>query len=240
MRHDGKPVPSLPHIEMTVAMLRAAASASTTATPTAGRSPPARSAARDETIEPDLSNAAPFVALAAVAGGRSWCATGRGRPPRPATRSARSSPLMGCGVALTDEGLEVRGAGSLRGVDLDLHDVGELTPAVAALCALGRLAVATCAGSRISAHHETDRLAALANELCALGADVTEHARRALAAARPPARRGVPHLCRPPDGPRRRDRRCGCRGRAGRERRYHRQDLPRLRRRVVRPGRREH
>jgi 3-phosphoshikimate 1-carboxyvinyltransferase len=81
--------------------------------------------------------------------------------------------LMGAHVDLTDTGLTVRGTGGVHGIDVDLHDVGELTPAVAALCAL--------AGSpsrlRGVAHirgHETDRLEALARELGGLGSDATE------------------------------------------------------------------
>jgi 3-phosphoshikimate 1-carboxyvinyltransferase len=82
---------------------------------------------------------------------------------------------MGCDVELGDAGLRVRGTGQLHGIDMDLHDVGELAPAVAALCALAD----SPSHLRGIAHirgHETDRLAALATELKALGADVTEHA----------------------------------------------------------------
>jgi 3-phosphoshikimate 1-carboxyvinyltransferase len=125
-------------------------------------------------IEPDLSNAAPFLAHAAVAGGtvvvRDW--------PR-STHQAGDAlreilTQMGCEVDFVDAGLRVRGSGTLLGIDVDLHDVGELTPAIAALCAL---AEAPC-HLRGIAHirgHETDRLTALATELAALGAEVTEH-----------------------------------------------------------------
>ena len=127
-------------------------------------------------IEPDLSNAAPFLALAAVTGGtvtvRDW--------PTATTQAGDAlreilTP-MGCAVDF----VATTGCGSpaparSRGVDLDLHDVGELTPAVAALCALAD----SPSHLRGIAHirgHETDRLAALATELGGLGADVTEHA----------------------------------------------------------------
>jgi len=82
---------------------------------------------------------------------------------------------MGCDVALGDEGLRVTGSGTLLGIDVDLHDVGELTPAVAALCALAE-APSHLRGIGHIRGHETDRLAALARELGALGAEVTEHA----------------------------------------------------------------
>lgn len=173
VRHDGKPVPSLPHIEMTVAMLRARGVRVDDSDANRWSVAPGPVAARDETVEPDLSNAAPFVALAAVSGGRvvvrDW--------PRETTQAGDELreilARMGCGVTLTDDGLEVRGDGPLHGVDLDLHDVGELTPAVAALCALAD-SPSYLRGVAHIRHHETDRLAALAAELSALGADVTE------------------------------------------------------------------
>ena len=128
----------------------------------------------DVVIEPDLSNAAPFLALAAVSGGVGHGARlARARPPRPATCCGRSSPRWAAWSTLDDDGLTVRGTGSLHGVDLDLHDAGELAPAVAALCALAD----SPSHLRGIAHirgHETDRLAALATELTRLGADVTE------------------------------------------------------------------
>ena len=93
---------------------------------------------------------------------------------------------MGCEVALTGDGLEVSGTGdALHGVDLDLHDVGELTPAVAALCALAD-SPSQLRGVAHIRGHETDRLAALATELSALGADVTEQRGRP-GASRPAA-----------------------------------------------------
>lgn len=180
VRHDGRSpnsgrVPSLPHIEMTVAMLREQGVDvdDTDANRWAVAPGPVR--ALDRTVEPDLSNAAPFLALAAVSGGavtvRDW----------PTSTTQAGDALreilvrMGCEVAFTDDGLQVRGTGRLSGIDVDLHDVGELAPAVAALCALAD----SPSHLRGIAHirgHETDRLAALAQELGALGADVTEHA----------------------------------------------------------------
>jgi 3-phosphoshikimate 1-carboxyvinyltransferase len=178
VRHDGAPVPSLPHIEMTVGMLRE--HGVTVDAPSSGGDAdrwavgPGPVHARDRIIEPDLSNAAPFLALAAVSGGsvtvRDW----------PRTTSQAGDALreiltaMGCEVGFTDEGLRVSGAGGIRGVDLDLHDVGELTPAVAALCALAD-SPSRLRGVGHIRGHETDRLAALARELGGLGADVTEH-----------------------------------------------------------------
>ena len=174
VRHDGKPVPSLPHIDMTVAMLRGHGVEVDDAGPNRWAVAPGPVRAVDHLIEPDLSNAAPFLALAAVSSGsvtvRDW--------PRETTQAGDALreilARMGCVVEHVDAGLRVTGNGSLAGIDVDLHDVGELAPAVAALCALAD----SPSHLRGIAHirgHETDRLSALATELGALGADVTEH-----------------------------------------------------------------
>jgi 3-phosphoshikimate 1-carboxyvinyltransferase len=129
----------------------------------------------DHVIEPDLSNAAPFLALAATTGGtvtvRDW--------PRATTQAGDVLrdllTRMGCSVELDDAGLTVRGAGPITGLDADLHDVGELTPVLAALCAVAD-GPSYLRGIAHIRGHETDRLAALATELKGLGADVTERA----------------------------------------------------------------
>jgi 3-phosphoshikimate 1-carboxyvinyltransferase len=173
VRHVGKPVPSLPHIEMTVQMLRRHGVEVDDGDANRWAVAPGPVRAVDHDIEPDLSNAAPFLALAAATGGRvtvtDWPAT----TTQPGDELREILTLMGCEVSLADGDLTVVGPPRLSGVDLDLHDVGELTPAVAALCAL--------AGSpshlRGVAHirgHETDRITALATELGRLGGDVTE------------------------------------------------------------------
>ena len=173
VRHDGKPVPSLPHIEMTVDQLRLHGVEVDDSDANRWRVLPGRVRAVNVDIEPDLSNAAPFLAVAMVSGGevtvRDW--------PRRTTQAGDALreilTLMGGEVTLTDEGLTVRGTGTLHGVDLDLHDIGELTPAVAALCLLAD----SPSHLRGVAHirgHETDRISALATEFTKLGGDVTE------------------------------------------------------------------
>ena len=175
VRHNGKPVPSLPHIDMTVAMLREHGVEVDDADANRWRVAPGPLRAVDHVIEPDLSNAAPFLALAAVSGGsvtvRDW--------PRSTTQAGDALreilATMGCEVEHVAAGLRVTGSGTLLGIDVDLHDVGELTPAVAALCALAE-APSHLRGIGHIRGHETDRIAALATELSALGAQVTEHA----------------------------------------------------------------
>jgi 3-phosphoshikimate 1-carboxyvinyltransferase len=173
VRHEGPPVPSLPHVEMTVEALQDHGVDVVAKGTDRWVVAPGPVRAVDVTIEPDLSNAAPFLAAAAVTGGRVTVPGWPSRTTQAGDRLREILTAMGCEVTLDAAGLTVRGPDTLRGVDLDLHDVGELTPAVAALAAL--------AGSpsvlRGVAHirgHETDRLRALAAELSALGCAVTE------------------------------------------------------------------
>ena len=171
--HDGKAVPSQPHIDMTVAMLRRHGVAIDDSEPARWRVTPGPIRPVDHVIEPDLSNAAPFLALAASAGGsvtvEDWPAetTQAGDAIRDLLAQA------GCTVERDDRGLTVTGTGRIEGIDADLHDVGELTPVVAALCALA-VGPSYLRGIAHIRGHETDRLAALATELRGLGADVTE------------------------------------------------------------------
>jgi 3-phosphoshikimate 1-carboxyvinyltransferase len=171
--HDGKSVPSQPHIDMTVAMLRQHGVDVDDTEPARWRVAPGTIRAVDHMIEPDLSNAAPFLALAATTGGsvtvRAW--------PDETTQAGDAMrellSLMGCSVVREDRGLTVTGSGPIAGVDADLHDVGELSPVVAALCALAD-SPSYLRGIAHIRGHETDRIAALATELRALGADVSE------------------------------------------------------------------
>ena len=171
--HVGKPVPSLPHIEMTVDQLRLHNVEVDDTEPNRWKVLPSTVRAVDVTIEPDLSNAAPFLAAALVTGGevtvRDW--------PRRTTQAGDALreilTLMGAEVELGEDGLTVRGRGAIRGIDLDLHDIGELTPAVAALCLLAD-SPSYLRGIAHIRGHETDRIAALATEFTKLGGDVTE------------------------------------------------------------------
>jgi 3-phosphoshikimate 1-carboxyvinyltransferase len=173
VRHDGKPVPSLPHIEMTVAMLREAGVTVDDAETDTWRVAPGAITAKQWAVEPDLSNATPFLAAAALTGGR---VTVPGWPER--TTQAGDAirgilTAMGCQVRLSEDGLTVTGPAKLSGVDVDLHDVGELTPTVAALAAFAD-EPSVLRGVAHLRGHETDRLAALTAELNGLGGAVTE------------------------------------------------------------------
>jgi len=180
VRHDGRgpnpgQVPSLPHIEMTISMLREHGVTVHDDEPNRWVVAPGPVKALDRTIEPDLSNAAPFLALAAITGGRMVVRDWPEATDQPGDELRTILSLMGCSVESTDDGLAVTGPadGKLLGLQMDLRDVGELTPAVAALCALATTPSRLTGVAHIRGH-ETDRLTALATELNALGADVEE------------------------------------------------------------------
>jgi 3-phosphoshikimate 1-carboxyvinyltransferase len=168
----GKSVPSQPHIEMTVAMLREAGVEVDDSAANTWRVAPGAIRARDWSVEPDLSNATPFLAAAAVTGGTVTV------PGWPAETTQAGDAIrgilaaMGVMVALDEHGLTVTG-GPLTGVDVDLHDVGELTPTVAAL-AVFATGPSYLRGIAHLRGHETDRLAALDAEISALGGDVEQ------------------------------------------------------------------
>jgi 3-phosphoshikimate 1-carboxyvinyltransferase len=127
----------------------------------------------DYDVEPDLSNATVFLAAAAVTGGQ---VTVPGWPTRTTQAGDAIRPLlaqMGCQVNLHEHGLTVCGPDRLDGLDADLHDVGELTPTVAVLAALAN-GPSRLRGIAHLRGHETDRLAALATEINALGGDFRE------------------------------------------------------------------
>jgi 3-phosphoshikimate 1-carboxyvinyltransferase len=173
VRHVGPPVPSAPHLRMTVQMLRAAGAGVDDSTPDVWVVEPGRLTGRGWDIEPDLSGAVPFFAAALVTGGE---VTLRGWPrssAQPVDRLRWLLHEMGGEVSLGTGGLTVRGTGKIHGVDADLSSVGELTPVVAALASLAD-SPSTLRGVGHIRAHETDRLAALAHELSALGAGVTE------------------------------------------------------------------
>jgi 3-phosphoshikimate 1-carboxyvinyltransferase len=173
VRHDGKPVPSMPHIAMTVEMLRERGVVVDDHEPNRWVVEPGPIRAIDVEIEPDLSNAAPFLAAALVTGGavevRGWPE----QTTQPGDQLREIFAHLGADVTRDEHGLTVTGTGTIEGIDVDLHEVGELTPVVAAVCALA----SSPSYLRGIAHlrgHETDRLAALSAELRALGCHAQE------------------------------------------------------------------
>jgi 3-phosphoshikimate 1-carboxyvinyltransferase len=173
--HTGPPLPSAPHIAMTVAMMREAGIDVDDTRANRWRVAPGPIAARQWDVEPDLSNSVPFLAAAVVTGGAvritGWPATS----VQPDDAIIGILKLLGSTVHQSDSHLELRGPQSYDGFDVDLHDVGELAPAVAALAALASPgSVSRLSGIAHLRGHETDRLAALRAEISGLGGDCTE------------------------------------------------------------------
>jgi len=124
-------------------------------------------------VEPDLSNAAPFLAAALVTGGTVVIRDWPRHTAQPGDQLRDLFTRMGGSSELTEEGLRFTGGGEVFGLDADLHEVGELAPVIAAVAALAG-SPSTLRGIAHLRVHETDRLAALANEISALGGEVTE------------------------------------------------------------------
>jgi len=173
LRHDGERLPSLPHIEMTIATL--AGRGVTVESPAVGEwvvAPgPIRGA--EISIEPDLSNAAPFLAAALVAGGSVTITGWPASTTQVGADLAELLPRFGASVTRDAGSLTVAAGDGIHGVDLDLSTGGELAPNLVALAALAD-SPSTITGIGHIRHHETDRLAALAAEINGLGGNVTE------------------------------------------------------------------
>jgi 3-phosphoshikimate 1-carboxyvinyltransferase len=184
--HQGPPVPSAPHIAMTVQMLRdagaevesgirgRAGSGRGRSVPDFWRVRPGELRPSALAVEPDLSNAAPFLAAALVTGGSVTIAGWPGRTVQPAGQILDVLTRMGAACSPAADGMRVTGTGAIRGITADLRDVSELVPVLAALAALAD-SPSVFTGIGHMRTHESDRLAALAAEIGGLGGDVTEH-----------------------------------------------------------------
>ncbi|WP_432457923.1 3-phosphoshikimate 1-carboxyvinyltransferase [Cellulomonas iranensis] len=168
LRHTGPTLPSLPHIEMTVDVMRAAGVVVDDSRPEIWHVEPGTVAGRDVQVEPDLSNAAPFLCAAMVAGGSVRVPGWPARTTQPGGLLPGILTRMGASATLEGDVLTVTGTGEVRGVDLDLRAAGELAPTIAALAALAD-SPTRLRGIAHLRGHETDRLAALAAEITRLG-----------------------------------------------------------------------
>ena len=173
-KHQGGSLPSMPHIEMTVEMLRDfGATVEVDSANQTWTVKPGDLHGKDLVIEPDLSNAAPFLSLAMVCGGSVTIADWPKATTQPGDQLRSIFTAMGASVSFSDAGLTLTGNGTIHGIDIDLHDVGELTPSIAALAALAD-SPSHLRGIGHLRLHETDRLAALTREINALGGNVIE------------------------------------------------------------------
>ena len=179
LTHSGERLPSLPHIEMTIEVLRARGVE--VDSPEVGRwvVKPGHIFARDVQIEPDLSNAAPFLAAAVVTGGSVTISGWPSETTQVGNDLLEILPLFGTTIFRDGDKVTVTGKTDetgnpvVHGITLDLTTGGELAPAVVAIAALAS-SPSTITGIGHIRHHETDRLAALANEINKLGGKVTE------------------------------------------------------------------
>jgi 3-phosphoshikimate 1-carboxyvinyltransferase len=180
VRHEGPRLPSAPHIAMTVQMLREAGAHVETWVTGHGSPVPDRWQVHPGelrpvavTVEPDLSNAAPFLAAALVTGGSVTVTGWPARSLQPAGQILELLTRMGAECSMTPDGMRVTGTGAIHGISADLGDVSEIVPVLTALAALAS-SPSAFTGIGHMRTHETDRLAALAAEIGALGGDVRD------------------------------------------------------------------
>lgn len=173
--HKGGKLPSMPHIDMTVDMLRSFGAVVTVdGDAQSWTVQPGALHGRELIIEPDLSNAAPFLSIAMVCGGSITIADWPTETTQPGDQLRSILTRMGAHISKSEKGLTLNSTGAIHGIDIDLHDVGELTPSIAALAALAD-SPSHLRGIGHLRLHETDRLAALTREINALGGSVEEH-----------------------------------------------------------------
>jgi 3-phosphoshikimate 1-carboxyvinyltransferase len=186
IRHEGARVPSAPHIAMTVQMLRDAGAEVETGNRGRGSGPrnsvpdfwrvhPGELRPAHVAVEPDLSNAVPFLAAALVTGGRVTIEGWPERTTQPAAQILDVLTRMGAACTPAGGGMQVTGTGTIRGLSADLGDISESAPVLTVLAALAD-SPSVFTGIGHMRRHESDRLAALAGEIGGLGGDVTERA----------------------------------------------------------------
>jgi 3-phosphoshikimate 1-carboxyvinyltransferase len=173
IKHVGNKLPSLPHIEMTIDMLNQVGVKVYSIEKNSWKIDPTVIKSKDWLIEPDLSNAGPFIAAAMVTKGEvtitDW--------PQNTTQAGNAwieiLTKMGAQVVLTEKGLTVSQSGDIKGIDFDLSDVGELTPVLVSIAVLANSNSSLTGISHLRGH-ETDRLAALVENIKAIGGDADE------------------------------------------------------------------
>lgn len=169
----GPTVPSMPHIEMTMALLRESQIDVERPDQVTWHVPTGMPKLEATTVEPDLSNAMPFLAAALITGGRCRIPDWPERSVQPIGTVRELLRQLGGELEVSADGLEVRSVGEISGADLDLSTIGELVPTVTALATLAN-APTRIRGVAHLRGHETNRLAALVEEYSALGADIQE------------------------------------------------------------------
>jgi 3-phosphoshikimate 1-carboxyvinyltransferase len=173
LRHTGQVLPSMPHIDMTVAELRRRGVRVDTDEPNRWLVHPGPISALDVEIEPDLSNAGVFIGAALVTGGRVRIRNWPESTDQAGDAWHAIVPAFGGTVERDGADLVFSAGSTLNGVELDLHDVGELTPVITAIAALAERP-STLVGVAHLRGHESNRLKALVTEVNRLGGDAEE------------------------------------------------------------------
>lgn len=169
----GGGTPARPYVDMTLATLEAFGGRGAWTAENQITVEPSRLVGRDYAIEPDASAASYFLALAAISGGAVTIPDLGTASLQGDAGFVRLLERMGAVVEQGPNTTQVRSCGRLRGIDVDMRDMPDmtLTLAVVALYAEGTTSIS---GVEILRHHESDRLAAGATELRKLGATVVE------------------------------------------------------------------
>ena len=173
--HVGDHLPSMPHIEMTIDCLQKRGVDASKTGLASWRVEPGEISGGEIQIEPDLSNAGPFLAAAMVAGGSltitNW--------PKSTTQVGNDFDgilqQMGAAIKRVGSDLIISGSGQIHGIDIDLSTGGELTPVIAALASLADSQTQIRGVAHLRGH-ETDRLSALVNEINSIGGNAIETA----------------------------------------------------------------
>ena len=173
LNHVGNHLPSMPHIEMTIDTLAKRGVVVTKVSDTSWRVEPGEISGRTVEIEPDLSNAGPFMAAALVAGGQVTIENWPESTTQVGNDFIELLTLMGGHVSRTGTGMSVTGTGEIKGIEIDLSSAGELTPVIAALAALAN-SKSVITGVAHLRGHETNRLKALADEINSVGGQAIE------------------------------------------------------------------
>ncbi len=173
LRHTGAELPSLPHIEMTLATLRQRGVVAKSLDERTWRVEPGEIQGGRVVIEPDLSNAGPFLAAAMVAGGSVSIPNWPNQTTQVGNEFLNILPMMGASVKLEKNVLTIGSTGEIHGIDIDLSIGGELAPVIAALAAIAD-SPSQLRGIAHLRGHETDRLHALATEINRAGGKAVE------------------------------------------------------------------
>ena len=173
LTHIGAELPSLPHIEMTLKCLSDRGVGAETLSERSWRVAPGDIGGGTVVIEPDLSNAGPFLAAAMVTGSSVTIPNWPEVTTQVGSHYIDLLSRMGAEVTLDAGNLTLRGNGVVLGIDVDLSAAGELAPTIAALAALAS-GPSRLTGIKHLRGHETDRISALATEINRVGGKATE------------------------------------------------------------------